>query len=229
MSDERLDGGARSVIGAGLPRTVGGRGDRFDKGSGETKALEAAKAGALGPVDPQGEGKGLRKVPHMTREQFLAVQQLTDAELADKVLAIKVYRANGLTLQRAAHKLGVPVGLARRWLEQARERKLAFPAIDMARAVVEDELVDLAVDTIRVHLKQHNLEAAQATLRGTGVFRNHDTPHDGRLAMQLTVEMVDAQGTMIAVGVKAPALTGVVGVAKAHKLDVGTPKDDLGG
>lgn len=223
---ERLDGGTRVVVGADLPRTVGGAGGRFDKGSGASKRLELDRAGARGPVDPR-NGKGLTRPPGMTREDFLAVQQLTDAELADKVLAIKVLRANGATLAKAASKLGVPVGLARRWLEQARERKLVLPALDHARVVVEDELVDLAVDTVRHHLKQRNLEAGLATLRGVGVLRNNDAPMDGRLAMQLTVTMVDASGSIINVGSKAPDLPGVLGVPKAHRLDMGTPKDDL--
>lgn len=223
---ERLDGGERSVIGANLPRTVGGRGDRFDKGSGESKALEAAKAGDLGPVDPENP-KGLRKPREMTREQFLGVKDLTDAELADRVLAIEVYRANGLTLARAARKLEVPVALARVWLAKARERKLTLPALDAARAFVEDNLVDMAVDTVGVHLKQRNLEAALATLRGTGVLRNHDTPMDGRLPMQLNVQIVDADGVVISVGNQAPKLEGVLGVPKSHRLDTGAPKDDL--
>lgn len=228
MSTERLDGGERSVIGGDLPRTVGGRGDRFNKGSGDAKALELAKQGTLGAVDPGAEGtKGLRKPKQMTREEFLGVRDLTDVELAERVLAIEVYRANGLSLNRCAHKLGVPVALARQWLQKARERKLTLPALDAARAYVEDNLVDMAVDTVQKHLKQGNLEAGLATLRGTGVLRNHDTPMDGRLPMQLNVQIVDADGVIISVGNKAPQLAGVLGVPKAHKLDTGTPKDDL--
>lgn len=223
---ERLDGGERSVIGADLSRTVGGRGDRFDKGSGESKALEAAKAGDLGPVDPENP-KGLRPFKGMTREQFLGVKDLTDAELADRVLAIEVYRANGYSIARAARQLKVPVALARVWLAKARERKLTLPALDAARVFVEDNLVDMAVDGLHAHLKQRNLEASLATLRGTGVLRNHDTPQDGRLPMQLNVQIVDADGVVISVGNKAPTLAGVIGVPKAHRLDVAAPKDDL--
>lgn len=214
------------MIGGDLSRVVGGRGDRFDKGSGESKALEAAKAGKLGPVDP-GSGKGLRKPAQMTREQFLGVKDLTDAELSDRVLAIAVYRANGLSLARAARKLEVPVGLARVWLNKARERKLTLPALDAARAFVEDNLVDVAVDALGKHLRQGNLEASLATLRGTGILRTHDAPMDGRLPMQLNVSIVDADGVIISVGNQAPKLAGVVGVPKAHRLDVAMPKDDL--
>ena len=229
MSDQgdRIDGGQRAVIGQGLPRRVGGRGDRFDKGSGESKALEAAKAGDLGPVDPRNP-KGLRKPLAFTVEQFLSVKHLTDVELAEKVLAIKVYRANGMTLGRAAKQMGVPVGMAREWLNLARERKLALPAIDAARAHVEDNLVELAVDSLQTHLKQKNLEATLATLRGTGVLRNNDVPVDGRLPTTLTVNIVDADGVIIQVGNKAPTLEGVVGRAKQSAGDLPVLENDLG-
>ncbi|HEY3499437.1 MAG TPA: hypothetical protein VGK73_32330 [Polyangiaceae bacterium] len=228
MSDqgERIDGGQRAVIGEGLPRRVGGRGDRFDKGSGESKALEAAKAGDLGPVDPRNP-KGVRKPLAMPVEAFLAIRKLTDVELAEKVLAIKVYRANGYTLGRAAKAMGVPVGMVREWLVQARERKLALPAIDQARAHVEDNLVEMAVDSLATHLKQKNLEATLATLRGTGVLRNNDAPVDGRLPTTLTVNIVDADGVIVSVGAKAPVLEGVVGRPKAHAGDLPVLEHDL--
>lgn len=226
MSD-RLDGGDRSVIGGELPRTVGGRGDRFDKGSGETKRLEQDRKGERGPVDPR-NGKGLSRPPGMDVQAFLGVRKLTDLELGERVLAIKVYRANGLTLRRAATKMGVPLGLLQSWLSEARERKLTLPALDAARAYVEDHLVDMAVDTVQHHLKQRNLEAGLATLRGTGVFRQNDAPIDGRLPMALTVTMVDASGSIINVGAKAPTLEGVIGVAKQDRYDVPAERDDLG-
>jgi transposase-like protein len=228
MSDqgERVDGGERSVIGAGLPRRVGGRGDRFDKGSGESKALEAAKAGDLGPVDARNP-QGLRKPLAMPVEDFLAIRKLTDVELAEKVLALKVYRANGYSLARAARALGVPIGMVREWQVQARERKLALPAIDQAGAHVEDNLVEMAVDSLAVHLKQKNLEATLATLRGTGVLRNNDAPVDGRLPTTLTVNIVDADGVIVSVGNKAPVLEGVVGRPKAHAADLPVLEHDL--
>jgi len=222
-----LDGGAREVHGAGLPRRVGGRGDRFDKGSGETKALEAAKAGDLGPVDARNP-EGLRPYKGMELSEFLGIKALTDLELGEKVLAIKVYQANGMKLGAIARRMGVPIGVVRSWLSVARERKLALPAIDQARQYVEDNLVGLAVEGLEVHLKQKNLEATLATLRGTGILRNADAPVDGRLPTTLNVQIVDADGVIISVGGPPQNLEGVVGIAKQHRLDVAVDRDELG-
>lgn len=228
MADDgdRLDGGARSVIGGGLPRRVGGAGDRFDKGNRASKRLEAAKNGDMGPVDARNP-QGLRPYTGMDVAAFLGVKALTDLELAEQVLALKVYQANGLTLARAAKRCGVPIGLARSWLAEARHRRLTLPALDAARTYVEENLVGLAVEGLERHLKQGNLEASLGTLRGTGVLRNSDTPIDGRLPTTLNVQIVDADGVIISVGGPPQGLEGVVGVAKQHRLDVPVERGEL--
>lgn len=219
MDGERIDGGERSVVGGDLPRRVGGAGDRFNAGGPASVVLDQSKRGERGPVDARNR-KGLRPRPGMTVAEFAGICTMTDAELRERLLALRVYRANGLSVARCARKLGVPVGVVKSWQAEGRARKLTFPALDEARAFVEDHLVDLAVDTLHEHLKQHNLEAGLATLRGVGVLRNGGDVVDGRLPTQLNVQIVDANGVMISVGGTAPKLEGVVGTPKAHRLDL---------